>query len=76
MAGRAANVHSNHHQAIRRLGRRLRVAASSPDGLVEVIERTDRRFAVGLQWHPEETEGEQGDRVAQALVAAASGREA
>ncbi len=76
VAGHAANVQSNHHQAIRRLGRHLRVAASSPDELVEVIERTDRRFAIGLQWHPETTRGEHGDRVAQALVAAATGRAA
>ena len=33
-----------------------------------MIERTDRRFALGLQWHPE-TDRERGDSIAQALVA-------
>jgi RNA polymerase sigma factor (sigma-70 family) len=39
--GRSADVHSNHHQAIRRLGRHLQATASSPDGVVEAVERTD-----------------------------------
>jgi RNA polymerase sigma factor (sigma-70 family) len=69
--GRSAEVHSEHHQAVRRLGRRLRITATADDGLVEVIERTDRRFALGLQWHPETDSGGRGDRVADAFVAAA-----
>ena len=45
-------VGSYHHQAVRRLGRGLRVAARSPDGIIEAIE--DRRhFILGVQWHPE-----------------------
>ena len=39
--------------------------------MIEMIERTDRRFAVGMQWHPEITRSA-GDRVAQALVHAAA----
>jgi anthranilate synthase component 2/putative glutamine amidotransferase len=74
--GRSADVHSEHHQAIRRLGRSLQATASSPDGVVEAIERTDRRFAVGLQWHPERDAGGLGDRIAEALVAAAQARAA
>jgi len=72
--GRFAGVQSEHHQAIRRLGRRLQVTATSPDGVIEGIERTDRRFALGLQWHPEQAGGERGNRVAEALVAAAQAR--
>ena len=74
--GRSADVHSEHHQAIRRLGRSLQATASSPDGVVEAIERTDRRFAVGLQWHPERDVGGRGDRIAEALVVAAQARAA
>jgi len=76
MLGRSAEVRSEHHQAIRRLGRRLRVGATSPDGLVETIERTDRGLALGLQWHPETDDGGSGDRVAEALVDAAIRRAA
>jgi anthranilate synthase component 2/putative glutamine amidotransferase len=74
--GRSAGVESDHHQAIRRLGRDLQVTASSPDGVVEGIERTDRRFALGLQWHPERPDDERGARIAEALVAAAVARAA
>ncbi|MEJ7824696.1 MAG: sigma-70 family RNA polymerase sigma factor [Solirubrobacteraceae bacterium] len=68
LLGRSAEVHSEHHQAVRRLGRHLRVAATSHDGLIETIERTDRRLVLGLQWHPETERRGPGDRIAEALV--------
>lgn len=74
LLGRSAYVESEHHQAIRRLGRKVAATATSPDGVIESIERTDRRFALGLQWHPERDTGGPGDRVAEALVAAAMER--
>jgi RNA polymerase sigma factor (sigma-70 family) len=70
--GARVRVRSDHHQGIRRLGTRLRVTATSPDGLVEGIERTDRRFAVGIQWRPQTDADAPGSRrLAEALVAAA-----
>jgi putative glutamine amidotransferase len=71
LVGRTLEVESTHHQAIRRLGRHLRVSASSSDGVIEMIERSDRSFMLGLQWHPE-INGEMGATVAQALVEAAA----
>jgi putative glutamine amidotransferase len=62
-------VVSDHHQAVRRLGRRLRVTATAPDGVPEAIEVPGRRLAVGLQWHPERGGGRE---LADALVAAAA----
>lgn len=48
------SVNSFHHQAIERLGQGLRVSAVAPgDGVVEGVELPDRRFALGVQWHPE-----------------------
>jgi len=46
-------VNSFHHQTVRRPGRGFRVSAVSSDGLVEAIESTEHRFAIGVQWHPE-----------------------
>jgi putative glutamine amidotransferase len=47
-------VNSNHHQAIREIGARFRLAATAPDGVIEAIEATDPDwFCVGVQWHPE-----------------------
>jgi putative glutamine amidotransferase len=51
--GDRTEVVSDHHQAVRRLGRGLRVTATAPDGLPEAIEVPGRRLALGLQWHPE-----------------------
>ena len=47
-------VNSFHHQAVGDLGKNLRIAARSPDGVVEATETTDPdRFLIGVQWHPE-----------------------
>lgn len=47
------HVHSSHHQAVKRLGRGLRIAAFSDDGIPEAIENP--LGAIGVQWHPERT---------------------
>lgn len=47
-------VNSRHHQAVRRVGTDLVIAARAPDGIVEALEIPGRRFVVGVQWHPEE----------------------
>ncbi|QDT14728.1 gamma-glutamyl-gamma-aminobutyrate hydrolase family protein [Alienimonas californiensis] len=47
-------VNSYHHQAVRDVGKGLRVVARSPDGVIEATETTDPdRFLIGVQWHPE-----------------------
>lgn len=47
-------VNSLHHQAVDKVGKRLRVAAKAPDGVVEAVETTDETwFCIGVQWHPE-----------------------
>jgi putative glutamine amidotransferase len=65
-------VKSHHHQGVDELGEGLTVTGrSEPDGLPEAIEVPDRRFALGVLWHPEEDEQ---SRVVGALVAAAGER--
>jgi gamma-glutamyl-gamma-aminobutyrate hydrolase PuuD len=47
-------VNSIHHQAVKRLGRDLRIEAiSDPDGVIEAIRYDRADFVMGLQWHPE-----------------------
>jgi putative glutamine amidotransferase len=48
-----ARVNSLHHQGVRDLAPGLVASAHAPDGLIEGVEAPDRRFALGVQWHPE-----------------------
>ena len=52
---RRLHVNSRHHQAVtpERAAPGLRVTATTADGVVEALERPDRRWAVSVQWHPE-----------------------
>lgn len=50
----AVQVNSRHHQAVADVGDGLVVSALSGDGVVEGVERPDKKFAVAVQWHPED----------------------
>jgi putative glutamine amidotransferase len=51
----ACRVNSMHHQAVKRLGRGLKVTARSEDGFVEAVESAgEYPFLMAVQWHPEE----------------------
>jgi putative glutamine amidotransferase len=61
---------SHHHQGVDRLGEGLLISGcSAMDGLPEAIEISDRRFVLGVQWHPE---ADETSNVVRALVAEAS----
>ncbi|WP_125706127.1 gamma-glutamyl-gamma-aminobutyrate hydrolase family protein [Lacticaseibacillus daqingensis] len=51
--GATAYVNSRHHQAVRTVGRGMRVAATALDGTIEAFESIDDDLVLGLQWHPE-----------------------
>lgn len=51
----AVEVNSYHHQGIADPGR-LVPTAWADDGVIEALEDPDRRFVVGVQWHPEAAE--------------------
>jgi putative glutamine amidotransferase len=75
LAARAAGeiehaTRSHHHQGVERLGAGLVVSGVSRlDDLPEAIELPDRRFVLGVQWHPE---ADVRSSVVGALVAAAA----
>jgi putative glutamine amidotransferase len=46
-------VNSRHHQAVKQVAGGFVVAATAPDGVIEAIEDPQRRFCLGVQWHPE-----------------------
>lgn len=47
------DVNSAHHQAAKGEPEGVRINAVAPDGVIEGIEATDRKFCLGVQWHPE-----------------------
>ena len=46
-------VNSYHHQAVKELAPGLEKMAVSEDGLIEAISVKNKKFAIGIQWHPE-----------------------
>jgi putative glutamine amidotransferase len=74
---REVAVNSRHHQAVSHPGTGLRVAARSPDTLIEAIEAeggVDAPFVLGVQWHPEDLERAHRAVLFGAFVEAARGR--
>jgi putative glutamine amidotransferase len=75
LAARAAGeelhaTKSHHHQGVDRVGEGLEVTGwSTMDELPEALEMPDRRFALGVQWHPE---ADETSRLIEALVAEAA----
>jgi putative glutamine amidotransferase len=68
LLGGRAPVKSHHHQGVGRVGGGLREVAWADDGTIEGLEDPERRFAVGVLWHPEAGEDA---RLFDALVAEA-----
>ncbi len=64
--GETGRVNSSHHQAIKQVGRDLRVIARAHDSVIEaVIDTRPDRFVLGVQWHPEI--GWERDKLSQAI---------
>ncbi|HEV3174519.1 MAG TPA: gamma-glutamyl-gamma-aminobutyrate hydrolase family protein [Stellaceae bacterium] len=66
-----APVNSTHHQAVKAAAPGLLVDARAPDGIIEGIEDPNRRFCIGVQWHPEYAISEADLRLFAAFVDAA-----
>jgi len=48
-----ARINSLHNQSIDRLGAGLRICGRDLDGIVQAVEDPERKFLLGVQWHPE-----------------------
>jgi putative glutamine amidotransferase len=72
----ACRVNSFHHQAVRDVARGFAVSARATDGVIEAIESVHAPFALGVQWHPENTHRtlDTSKRLFAAFVAAAGSR--
>jgi len=54
VGGEPLPVNSWHHQAVKDVGRTLVVSARAADGIIEGLEIPAHRFAVSVQFHPED----------------------
>ncbi|PHK93772.1 gamma-glutamyl-gamma-aminobutyrate hydrolase [Pseudoroseomonas rhizosphaerae] len=70
VGGARMAVNSAHHQAVERTGPDTVVNAVAPDGVIEGIESTRHRFALGVQWHPEYAVDAADQSILDAFVAA------
>lgn len=66
-------VNSAHHQAVLDPAPGLVVDARATDGVIEGIEAPERRFCIGVQWHPEYAISDGDTRLFDAFIAAAAG---
>lgn len=57
------SVNSFHHQAVKKLAPDFEVAALSDDGIIEAIVKKGSNWVVGVQWHPEQMECSEMDRL-------------
>lgn len=62
------STNSMHHQAVDSLGDGLVAAATTSDGIVEVVEHPEHRL-LAVQWHPERMANEPGGRAPFAWLA-------
>jgi len=68
-------VNSAHHQAAKDAPKGVVVNALAPDGVIEGIEAPDKRFCLGVQWHPEFELSDGDKRLFAAFVDAARQRQ-
>ena len=66
-------VNSAHHQAAAEVGDGVVINAWAPDGVIEGIEAPERRFCIGVEWHPEFHISEGDKRIFDAFIQAARG---
>ena len=70
LMGTSFTVNSTHHQGVSDPGSLKVSAVAEHDGLIEAVERKDKKFCIGVQWHPER---KGHDLLFAALVKAARG---
>ncbi len=54
LMGESFSVNSTHHQGVSDPGSLTISAVAGHDGLIEAVERRDKKFCLGVQWHPEQ----------------------
>ncbi|MBS0287274.1 MAG: gamma-glutamyl-gamma-aminobutyrate hydrolase family protein [Proteobacteria bacterium] len=64
-------VNSNHNAGINKIAPKLKVVALAPDGVIESFEAKNKKFFVGVMWHPEYVLSEEEKKLWIAFIDAA-----
>ncbi len=63
-------INSHHHQSVKMAGDGVVVSARSDDGVIEAIEIPEKKFCLGVQWHPEFLNEQQDIKIFGAFITA------
>ena len=63
-------VNSRHNYAIKRTT--LEISGHSEDNIIESIEDTNKKFFIGIEWHPESLENEESKLIFDYFIKKAS----
>jgi putative glutamine amidotransferase len=47
------DVNSAHTEAVAEVPNTIKITATSPEGIIEAVEMPNKKFVLGIQWHPE-----------------------
>ena len=61
-------VNSVHHDIVNFELKNLKISALSPDNIVEAVELPEKKFILGVQWHPEYLVDENSKKIRQAFI--------
>ena len=61
-------VNSVHHDIVNFELKNLKISALSPDNIVEAVELPEKKFILGVQWHPEYLVDENSRKIRQAFI--------
>ncbi len=64
-------VNSNHNAGINKVSPKLTVTARAPDGVIESFEAQNKRFFIGVMWHPEYVLSDEEKKLWIAFISAA-----
>ena len=61
-------VNSNHNDVVDFEMNTLEVNATTDDGIIEGVEHPDKKFIIGLQWHPEYIDDENSKKILDSFI--------
>lgn len=61
LGSQTLTVRNGHHQAVDQVAKELNAVAFARDGIVQATEHPEKRWVIGVQWHPEDEQADKHD---------------